>query len=261
MAKAKSKSTLNNILTGIFCVLLLGNLVLMGIFTFGINSKVSDALEIVKPQEGNLTIIKAHRCAACGEMEAVKKKLLSKNLVFDEENVLDSDSKEAQALIKKYEIKKLPALIFESEDEIKATVKTALKSDGVKLDEKHFVIQSESAPYFDIASSESIGLVTMTFINDKKCEDCYDVVGTFKPILKNFGIAFGDEKDVDASDDVGKVLIEKYKITKVPTLIMGAEANEYKSFTSTWAQVGTIEEDGTFILRNLDALQLKYRDL
>ena len=47
-----------------------------------------------------------------------------------------------------------------------------------------------------------------------------------------------------------KEIIKKYDITRVPTLVLSAESKYYPDLTEAWEDVGTIEEDGAYVLRN-----------
>ncbi len=58
-------------------------------------------------------------------------------------------------------------------------------------------------------------------------------------------------------------MIAKYSVEKVPTVILGGDLEIYEGFDAVWEQVGTIEEDGSYVFRELDVLgqQIVYKDL
>ena len=86
-------------------------------------------------------------------------------------------------------------------------------------------------------------------------------MATQTTILARFGIVLSGEKTVDIADNEGKALLEKYAITSVPTIILSAEAKAYSSLAKVWSQVGTIEEDDSFIFRKMGTIRANYRDL
>lgn len=90
--------------------------------------------------------------------------------------------------------------------------------------------------------------VSSVYIAASQCESCSDLTGLI-PALKNIGIAFGSEKTVDASSAEGKALIDKYKILKLPAFIFSKEIAQYEEVTSVWSQMGSVEKDGSYVLR------------
>ena len=47
----------------------------------------------------------------------------------------------------------------------------------------------------------------------------------------------------------GKELINKYNIKTIPTVIIAKEARGYPGFIEAFKEVGTEEDDGTFVFR------------
>ena len=80
-------------------------------------------------------------------------------------------------------------------------------------------------------------------------------------MLQNFGIKLGTETTMDVNTDEGKALAEKYGITKVPAIIMGSSAKDYPTIDQVWSQVGTVADDGSYILSKIELLGLVYKDL
>ena len=53
-----------------------------------------------------------------------------------------------------------------------------------------------------------------------------------------------------------------YAIKQTPTVLLSKEAGAYGGLTATWAQVGSVEADGTLVFRKNSALgALVYEDL
>lgn len=51
--------------------------------------------------------------------------------------------------------------------------------------------------------------------------------------------------------DSGKALVKKYNITAVPTAIFSPAAAGYPIFIQAWTTAGTVDADGSYILRSL----------
>ena len=82
-----------------------------------------------------------------------------------------------------------------------------------------------------------------------------------KTVLTNYGVYTAEETTVDISSEQGQALREKYNITKVPTMIASEELQYYKTINEIWEKVGTIEDDGTYVFRDLDLVSEKYTTL
>jgi hypothetical protein len=133
------------------------------------------------------------------------------------------------------------------------SIKQIWKQLNTTEKEGFFALHSTIPPYIDASTDKVVGLVTLIMLNDKTCNICYDVLVN-KQILARFGIATDKEFSYDVNSDEGKDLINKYKITKVPIIVMSPETKVYDSFTQVWDQVGTIENDGWYVMRTPEVL-------
>ena len=68
------------------------------------------------------------------------------------------------------------------------------------------------------------------------------------------------EKTVDIASDEGKALIKKYSIKSVPTIILSKDADAYPALKQIWQQVGSVEEDGNYVFREVTQMG-SYKDL
>lgn len=254
------KFRLNNFFGIILAAVLAANLITVLIFTFTINGKLNEALEISRPQEGNLILIAAKDCEKCSA-EGAKKQLIELNTEFNDEKELKDNEPEAEKLVKKFNIEKLPALIFENDKKIKTSVKQILESKGWEVKDNMAVWKNNPPPYYDIKAKTAVGLVDAIFLTDKSCKDCYDAITTHKSILKNFNVVLNSEKTVDVSEAEGKTLLTKYSIKVVPTVIFSDGLKAYEKLTAVWEQAGSVESDGNYIFRKLDMLKVKYNSL
>lgn len=108
-----------------------------------------------------------------------------------------------------------------------------------------------------------MGLVNLTYLVDSTCPACYKADQVQKPILtQGYGIALNYERAVDISSFEGQNLISRYNITKVPTVLLSADADQYANLKNVWKNVGTVEADGWYVFREMQQLQgVIYKDL
>jgi thiol-disulfide isomerase/thioredoxin len=111
-------------------------------------------------------------------------------------------------------------------------------------------------------------------IGKKDCPDCFDINLLVKAIKQNnlpdkvlqeaanaenaeeaMNKAIDAEKNVkvqivEFDSDAGKKLIEQYKITAVPTILVGGELEENARLSGYWQSLGEVI-DGVFVLRQV----------
>src|SRR3989338_9862719 len=73
----------------------------------------------------------------------------------------------------------------------------------------------------------------VTLLSDSNCEECFKLDGFLAAIQKE-NVKFAEEKTVDWKGGEGKALVEKYKITKVPTIIFSGEINKNVKLKNAW---------------------------
>lgn len=238
------------------------NVLGMALFTFTVNAKINMAIEQSAPQSGSLTLIVPSDCSQCGELSQERQTFTNLNVVINDEVRIDATSDEAQQLITSKKISKLPAMIFVADKKIREDIiKSAQESGANKLGETELVWETKSAPYLNVANNEIAGLVHITYITDSNCENCYDVVSTQRGALGRFGLGISSEDIIDISSEKGAELLKTYAITQVPTLILSSEAGVYETLMQVWPQVGTQEADGSYVFRELEAINGVYKNL
>ncbi|MDD9954263.1 MAG: hypothetical protein OXR66_08075 [Candidatus Woesearchaeota archaeon] len=163
-----------------------------------------------------------------------------------------------------FKSERLPALAFNTTIEEYPHLVDNWESTGytIQLLDKGtwYVLPTLNAPYLSTREGRVRGRVTATYLTMDACDECYDVQIT-REFLKESRIIPYKERDVDIASDEGKQLREQYGITTVPTLILDKEADEYPNMRPGWTIVGSIEDDGSYILRDLQKLSVVYYDL
>ena len=101
--------------------------------------------------------------------------------------------------------------------------------------------------------------VTLTVLFDSSCKECNETVyvQSFEEVSNNLQLHF-NTKMVDYKTTEGNELVVKYNITKIPTVLLSKEALTSELLAKAWPNSGTIEKDGTLVLRNIYP---PYRDL
>lgn len=198
-------------------------------------------------------------CDKCVSLAGIVNAFKQAGVEVVEEKNVEYKSEEGKQLVNKFGVKEIPALIiskdildYDSINQIWNQLNTTEKGG-------FFALHSNTPPYVDVSTDKVVGLVTLTMLNDKTCSVCYDVL-TNKQILARFGIATDEEFSYDINSDEGKNLVNKYKVTKIPIIILSPESNVYTAFNQVWPQVGTVENDGWYVMRNPEVLGT-YKDL
>lgn len=205
-------------------------------------------------------LLKDPSCDKCTDVSLFITQLKKSGVKIVSERTVESGSDEGKSLIEKYSITKLPNIVLTKELGAYDAVIQNWNSVGY-VSAGDYVTKFDIPPYFDMAKDKVVGIVSMTVLSDKSCGKCYDASVFHKPILSRIGVYLGEEKNVDASSDEGKALVEKYKIKALPTMILTGDVEEYETLKQAWAPVGTIESDGAYVFRKVDIAQQPYKDL
>ena len=201
-----------------------------------------------------LTLITDPSCAECTDL-ADSIVGLKQAMAVSKENILART--QASSLITKYKIEKLPSLILSKDASAYADIVSAWNSYGTIEEDGSLVFRNVLPPYKDLKTNAVKGIVKLTSITDNTCKECYNV-STHELILDRYGVYVKDKETLDITQ--AKSLIDKYKIEKVPAIILTGDVEPYVSLIQVWKQVGTVEDDGAYVFRSVEQMG-KYRDL
>jgi len=245
-----------------FYLLLVFLVTLIALYAFSIFStnKLTSSLADNSPVNLSFTMIVPSKtqCVGCFDpnlvinsiktsfhIEVSNKKIITpKNLIF-------------KNLIKRYKIKNLPAVIISGDISNIHIVDAWLSMKGVKED-GNIVIQN-LLPFYDIASQKPRGIVHAVLLKDKTCKTCFDE-SQYLAATKRIGITVESSVVYDVASSKGAALVKKYHITKVPTLLLSPEIQDYNGFISIWKKVGTVEKDGWLVFREVQKMG-KYENI
>ncbi len=208
----------------------------------------------------SLTHIIDQACSDCADLSQVISFFEKQNVKFSTKRTIDYTSSDARDLIANLGVQKIPAMIISKDildykdisevwDQLNATEKNGF-----------YALHTIAPPYRDLAKNKIEGLVTVIYLNDSTCTNCYDVQVNKRIIERNLGLVISNGTFVDISSDAGKKLIKQHNITKVPIMLASPEANLYTLFVHVWPQVGTLENDGWYVMRKPEVLGT-YKDL
>ncbi len=208
----------------------------------------------------SVTRIVDRSCEKCGDLSSVLNFFKLSGVKFSSEKTFDSDSTDGKELIHTFGVQRLPAIIISKDILEYPDVKAVWPQLGAEEKNGMFALHSTSPPYYDIELNKIVGLVNVVYLSDKTCLICYNVTKNRNILEGNFGMALASETSVDVSEESGKVFLDKYKITKVPIILVSPEGKDYARFISAWRQVGDVADDNWYIMRNPNVLGA-YKDL
>ncbi|MBI2646851.1 hypothetical protein HYW99_00050 [Candidatus Woesearchaeota archaeon] len=213
--------------------------------------------------EGRVTLyyLSDTECEKCSNLNLLVRQIKQAGVKIYEEINLNVSSEQGRELAKKYNIDFAPAIILSNDASVYSVIQQAWPQVGTKENDGYYVLRLLYPPYINLTTGKLMGLVTMTYLIDKSCVECYNVT-LHKDILVNpqsFAIMLDAENIIDISDTKGKELIAKYNITLVPTAILSSEASVYPS-SRALTQFFSVEKDGSFVFRKAELLGT-YKDL
>ncbi len=201
--------------------------------------------------------LKDSSCKQCMNMSIVID-ALGQSVAFASEKAVDYSSAEGKSLANRFEVKKIPSLIISKDITRYESVQSVWSQLNATAKDDYYVVQPVTPPYVDLSNGKTIGLVSLIYITDASCSECYNV-SLHKTILeRSFGVAVVNETTHNTS--TGKGIISKYNITKVPTIVLSPDASYYGQMREVWKGVGTTESDGWLVFRAAEQMGA-YRDL
>ncbi len=198
-------------------------------------------------------------CKDCADLSELTNFLKTNGVVISEEKKFEYNSADGVVAINTFGVEKIPAIIISKNVLEYSAVGEVWKSLNTTEKNGFFTVNAPSPPYRDVKSGELKGFVDVIYLKDSSCKSCYNVSAN-RDII-DFHSAIGKESDVDVNSTEGQELVKKYKIEKVPIVLMSPAAGEYSRLKAGWtAEAGTIESDGWFVMRNPQILG-NYKDL
>jgi len=209
----------------------------------------------------DITYVVKSDCEECFDVTTLTEQLEQFGLAIGEVKEVDVNTDEGKELVADNGITKVPTFMVSKDISVYTQLYEAWKDLGQELDDGSLLILDVTPPYWDLDSDELKGLVIMTNLVDESCGECYDVDIHSQILELRFGMVVSNKATVDVNSDEGRDLLEKYSITKVPTVLLSEDVKTYKHIAEMWKEIGTEESDGTFVFRGFDDLGETYKDL
>ncbi len=203
--------------------------------------------------------LKDSSCSKCTDFGSVVEGFENAGVLVTQKKTVEYTSTEGQAMIRQLGITRIPALVISNDIEYYPEVLQQLQEAGAAQKEGVYALHALIPPYRDLVQGKVLGLVKVTYLTDNTCLECYDV-SINQRILQQFGMAMDEEKTVDINSAAGQQLKAQYSITKVPIIVVSPDAGAYSSFVQAWSSVGSVEDDGWYVMRNAEVLGA-YKDL
>ncbi|MFH0948903.1 MAG: hypothetical protein V1802_00265 [Candidatus Aenigmatarchaeota archaeon] len=207
----------------------------------------------------NITMLLDSSCEKCAGIAGLPFSLKQLGVKITDEKIIEYNSSEGKMLMSKFDIKQIPSIVISKEVTAYDALKQAWSQLNTTEKDGYYAIHSRIPPYRDLLTNKIVGLLTLITINDSTCSECYDA-SINKLILFRFGAAVENESAYDINSVEGKKLSKKYNITKVPIILMSPDASVYTTLVEAWKEVGTVESDDWYVMRNPDILGT-YKDL
>ncbi|MFA4820062.1 MAG: hypothetical protein WC613_03850 [Candidatus Aenigmatarchaeota archaeon] len=252
MSKKSSGNTILLVLFAILIVIALVNVVTLT--SISLNVQKGSAKPVVVYAKLDMTEIHAPVCDKCYSVSSIITNIKTQNVNLTE-RVIYSSASDAQSLISKYGITKLPALVITGEIN-KTTTLTGFwsKIGSVKNDA---VIVEAQPPYYSVKDSAIVGLVTLIRVVDSSCKLCTDLSSIVKT-FESAGVVISSDTSVEYNSADGKVLTSTYGLREIPAVIVSKNILEYPAMVRIWPQLNATEKNNNYALH---LLRPPYRDL
>lgn len=206
----------------------------------------------------NLTGIYDPSCSECVDLTNTKKQLEAFGIKINNYETIDISSEKGKELAVKNKINYVPTLLISKDIEKYWWLYDGLKTYLIEYDDNYH-LSLPTFPYKEISTGTIKGKVKVTYITNKSCEDCFNVT-QLKAIFERNGVYIESEKYFDINAG-GRELIYVYNISAIPTAVFSKEISDYVFLRDGLEKIGTFEKDGSFVVRNLDLLNVKYQDI
>lgn len=197
--------------------------------------------------ELEITLLTAPDCADCFDLTPLRDYLAQNGVTDGQIKEVPYDSWKGKSLTRKYDVAQVPTAIFTGAVSSYDFMQGLVDSIG-EMRKDAFVVTRLQPPYYDLAEEKVRGTFELIFITDQTCAECYDVT-LHRTVFERMSMQASKESVIDVGTEEGAAVVEEYQIASVPTILLRGDLGVYESLQEIWPQVGTIEQDGTYVLR------------
>lgn len=137
----------------------------------------------------------------------------------------------------------------------------SIQSTAAKIEARDLVLlglgaksKTQATPTQPATEPAEITVVLITDATQKSLVSLSSLVLQLKQMPELKIIA---EKKFEKDSGEAKQLIEKYKIGRIPVVLLQGEAKKSAVLSQNWPKLGTIESDGTMVFRNIPPIYLE----
>jgi len=228
-------------------VFLITNVALLQARTAKWQTAQEEIEEQLRPAELQLTIVSADDCSSCTDIEEAITQLKSLNVNITKEETVQGSSSAGKELIAKHAIKKLPSFIASGEINKSSQLANYFGSNG-EIDNEKFAYTANKAPYYDLATQEVVGLVSVTSLSDSACPDCADL-STILQVLEEQGVVIKESTELDYQTSKGKDFAAKHSLERIPAVLISSEIEAYPDVAQQIAGAGFTQEGNSYVLQ------------
>ncbi len=212
-----------------------------------IGEKISELKEQARPAEMEMIIIRTD-CVDCFDIDSIVSAADNSGLILIDskpinvtsEQILYSSSQEAKNLIDDYGIEKLPVIMLRGE-------LNKFSSKNFKQINDAMIFISVAPPYVDAKTGEAIGKVSSIIISDKNCGVCDDF-STLIQTLEQSDVVFSENKELDFNSTETENIITKYRIQKIPALLLSRDIDAYSDIVEILTSAGIELQNDYYVL-------------
>ncbi len=206
----------------------------------------------------SLIILNAPSCAKCQKIDPAISSFRQAGVKFADEQAVDYNSAEGKQLVSRHNVQAIPAAVISDEIDVYPGMTQIFRQLNAVSRGGFYAVAVTRPPYVNATTNKISGLVDMIYLKDDSCSTCYNVSQHRVIVTQAFAIALDEEKTVDVSSKEGKDLVSRYKIEKVPTMLLSPDVDAYAGLKQVWIDprqgVGTIESDGWYIFRSTELM-------
>jgi len=212
--------------------------------------------ESTRPASLTLTRIVDANCFTCTTIGSLSDPITSnQNIKVDNLQTLEFSSLDAKALIMKYSITKIPAVIVTGEFKKDNIVSLWGSMNGRMLQDA--VVLEANPPYIDATSSKEVGLVSVTYLVDPSCTVCFNI-SSVTALFEQQGMKVANTTTLDYSSSEGQKDIADYNVQRIPAVIYSNDVNSYPQVHQVISSLNATERNGSFAFH---AINPPYLDL
>ncbi len=201
-----------------------------------------------EPSRVELRMVVDPGCADCFNLSPLLDSLQgTSSLRVVQSRWVDGRSPEGRELAREHNLSRAPALVATGEV---LRSRMTWESAGGRLHDGAAVVEPAGYPYTDLSSGSVVGRVSATVVGAPGCPDCADPWVVLSPQLARFGVSIPSPRMVEGGSPEGLALRERYRIEKLPGLVLSPEASLYPGLVRAWLGAGSAEADGALVLRN-----------